>query len=229
MDLTFSIQGALKEAWVLFKKHAWFFLLAALVNFIISFVSNGKRVPVAVAIVGTIASLIWAIVWMKIALAAADGKEEKLSFAAIKEMLPSWQQAVGIIGLAIVIGLVVICGFILLIIPGLYIAFRLGLANFVFVDQNLGIKGSIKHSWHMTKGKIFWTVVLVTLTAALLYILGLIVFGVGILVTYPLGMILMAKFYRALSKHYEAHAGVAVQPIEIEPAPKEAPAEEVQQ
>ncbi len=215
MELTFSIQGALKEAWALFRKHAWFFLLAALVNFVISFISNGRRVPLAVAIVATLASFIWTVVWMKVALAAADGKEDKLTFSAIKEMLPSWQQAVGLIGLAIVVALAVLCGFILLIIPGFYIAFRLSLSNFVFIDQNLGIKGSIKHSWHMTKGKVFWTAVLVILTAALLYIVGLIAFGVGILVTYPLGMILMAKFYRALSRHYEAHAGVIVQPVEI--------------
>jgi hypothetical protein len=51
-------------------------------------------------------------------------------------------------------------------------------------------------------------------------LLGISAFRVGILVTYPIAMILLAKYYRALTVHH-GHAApesstVVVQPTEIE-------------
>jgi membrane-anchored glycerophosphoryl diester phosphodiesterase (GDPDase) len=119
-------------------------------------------------------------------------------------------------------GIIIIGGFILLIIPGIYIAIRLSLANLSFIDKNEGIKKALRSSWDMIKGGTFWTAVLVMITSVFLYMIGIVLFGIGILVTYPLAMILMAKFYRALTVAHGQHSVVAettttvVQPAEIE-------------
>jgi uncharacterized membrane protein len=78
----------------------------------------------------------------------------------------------------------------------------------------------------MTKGHVFWTTVLVALVSGVLYIVGIIFFGIGILVTYPLAMILMAKYYRALTLH---HAGIAPQaaPVVVQATEIEAPTAEM--
>jgi uncharacterized membrane protein len=172
-----------------------------------------------------IATFVWSIVMMKFSLAAADGKEELFAFSKIKDMLPSLQQALGMLGVAFLGGLLVLCGFILLIIPGLWVAFRLSVANLYYLDKGEGVRKSLRASWNMTKGNVFWTAVLVALVAGILYIFGIVLLGVGLLVTYPIAMMLLAKFYRSLTAHHNNSAQtVAVQPAEII-----APTEEVRQ
>lgn len=218
MEFTFSIRKTLRESWELFKKHAWFFVGLAAVNVILNFSGNGKHTPFVVLIILWVATFVWSIVMMKVSLAAADGKEDMFHFSKIQSMLPSWKQALGIIGVGILSGLLFLAGLVLLIIPGLWIAFRLSLSNLAYLDKGEGIRKALRTSWNMTKGNVFWTVVLVAIVSMLLYLVGIILLGVGILVTFPVAMIFMAKFYRALTLH---HAGLApatapvVQPAEI--------------
>ena len=216
MEFTFSIRGALREAWALFKKHVWFFVGLSAVSVVLNFIGAGKRVPLVISLILTVATFVWSIVVMKFSLAAADGKEELFSWKSVTSMFPSWKQFLGVIGVGLLSGLLTLAGLILLIIPGLWVAFRLSVATLAYLDKGEGVRKSLRASWDMTKGHTFWTAVLVCITAGALYIVGFILFGVGILVTYPLAMILMAKFYRALTVH---HAGLvpAVQPAEISP------------
>jgi hypothetical protein len=222
MEFTFSIRGALKESWNLFKKHIWFFVGLSAVSVILKFVGGGKHTPGIVSLILTIVVFVWSIVLVKFSLAAADGKDENLSFKKIQSMLPTGKQALGFFGVALLGGLLILGGLVLLIIPGIYIAIRLSVANLSFIDKNEGVKKSLRSSWDMIKGGTFWTAVLVTITSVFLYMIGLILFGIGILVTYPLAMILMVKFYRALTVHSDQHApsstntATIVHPVEIE-------------
>lgn len=225
MEFNFSIRNAVKEAWDLFKKHVWFFVGISAVAMVLSFVGSGDRIPSPIILLAGVASFIWSIITMKVSLAVVDGHEDKLSFSNIQSMLPSWKEALGLLGVGILGGLMVLGGLILLIIPGIWIAFRLSVANLSFIDKREGIRKSLRNSWEMTKGGAFWTTVLVVLTSGILYIVGLIFFGIGILVTYPIAMILMAKFYRALTVHH-GHAvstTVVPQPAEILAPDPEAP------
>jgi membrane-anchored glycerophosphoryl diester phosphodiesterase (GDPDase) len=215
MEFNFSIKGALKESWELFKKHIWFFISLSAVTAVLNLLGGSKKVPGLVVFILMIVTFVWSVLVMKVSLAAADNKEESFSFSKIKSFLPDWKQALGIVGVGIIGGLLVLCGLILLIIPGIWVAFRLSVANLSYLDKNEGVRKALRTSWDMTKGKIFWTAVLVGLVAGFLYIVGLIVFGIGILVTYPLAIILMAKFYRALTVHHGHTSAVVVQPAEI--------------
>lgn len=226
MEFTFSIRETLKSSWALFKKHVWFFVGIAAVSVVLNFIGGGKHVPFVIEFILMVATFLWSIIVMKFSLAAADNKEELLSFKSVQAMLPSWQQFLGMLGVAIMTALLVLGGFILLIIPGIWIAFRLSVSNLAYLDKGQGVMKSLRTSWDMTKGSIFWTVVLVGIVSGALYLVGILLFGVGILVTYPLAMLLMAKFYRALTVHHGHSAStVVVQPAEIV-APVEAKPEE---
>ncbi len=226
MEFKFSIRNAVREAWALFKKHAWFFIALAALTAVLNLVGGGENVPFPITIILMIATFIWSIVVMKISLAAADGKEDLFSFSKIQSFLPNFNQILGMFGVALLVGLFVICGLILLIIPGIWVAFRLSVANLSYLDKGEGIKKAVRTSWNMTKGPIFWTAVLVGLTSALLYIVGLILFGIGILVTYPIAMILLAKFYRALTVHQgHAQTTIVAQSVEIVAPATETPAQ----
>jgi uncharacterized membrane protein len=222
MEFTFSIRTALRDAWHLYKAHWKFFVGTALVSVAFNLL-GGDKTPWWVQLVLGVAAFIWSIIMMKISLAAADKKEEMLSFHKIKDYVPTWQQALGLIGVGIMSALIILGGLVLLIIPGIYFAFRLGVANLSFIDKNEGVFAALRRSWDMTKGSPFWTIVLVALVSVGLYIVGLVLFGIGILVTYPLALILMAKLYRALGAHFEGTHTVVPQPVEI-PAHTETPA-----
>ncbi len=219
MEFKFSIRGALREAWNLFKKHFWFFVGLSAVAAVLNIIGNGKHINFIVSIILSIASFLWSIIMMKLSLAAADGKEELFAWGSVKEMFPGWKQALGVLGVGILGGILTLLGLVLLIIPGLWVAFRLSVANLSYLDKGEGIRKALRSSWNLTKGNAFWTAVLVVLVSCFLYIVGLILFGVGILVTYPLAMILMAKFYRALTLHHAglASTAVVVQPEELTP------------
>lgn len=215
MEFHFSIREALRDSWTLFKTHWQFFTSIAAVVALLNILGGGKRTPILVSLILGVAAFIWSIVMMKISLAAADGKAELLSFSSVKEMFPSWQQILGMAGVGILGGLLILAGLVLLIIPGIYVAFRLGLANLSYIDRGEGIRKALRHSWEITKGPIFWTAVLISLVSLVLYIVGIIFFGIGILVTYPLALILMAKFYRAATAHHGVAQTVVPQPQEI--------------
>ncbi len=222
MEFTFSIRNGLKESWETFKAHWQFFVGAALVSFLLSFLGRGRHTPGAVMLVLSVASFLWSIVFLNIALAAVDGKTDQFSFGSIASFFPRAKQVKIFLGAAVLSLLIVFGGVVLLVIPGIYFAFRLSFASFAAVDRVEGVRKALRYSWDITKGSAFWTTVLVSLVAGFLYLVGIVLFGIGILITYPLAMIFMAKFYRTLSAH---HAGVlAPQPLEV-PGPKpEAPA-----
>ena len=59
------------------------------------------------------------------------------------------------IGATIVFGIAVFIGFILLIIPGIYLILRLGFFQQAIVEKNLGAISSLKYSWQITKNNGF--------------------------------------------------------------------------
>jgi hypothetical protein len=215
MDNTFnfSIRQALCEAWVTFKTHYKFFLGVAAITVLLN-IAGGRHTPWIVELILGVASFFWSIIWLKLSLAAAKNEEGKLTAASLWENLPSWKDALYLIGIGIVGGILFLCGLILLVIPGIYIGVRLSLSNLAYLDRKEGVKASLRYSWNITKGK-GWTVLLTGLVVIALYILGVFALGVGLLVAYPIASILMARLYYALSDDYTKDEAVVVQPAEI--------------
>jgi uncharacterized membrane protein len=99
---------------------------------------------------------------------------------------------------SILYGLIVGVGFILLVVPGIYLALRLQFYSFYVVDKNAGITDSLKMSWEATKGNTL-NIFLFVLILIALNILGAIALLVGLLVTIPVSFIAVALLYRKLS------------------------------
>ncbi|HTH92862.1 MAG TPA: hypothetical protein VL576_00035 [Candidatus Paceibacterota bacterium] len=200
MKFHFSIKNAVRESWHDFWQHPWFFAIMALVVMILGSFNSHHRAWLSIIVI--IAQVIWGYVWMSVALASADGKEDLLTFKSLSIHMPNFRQFLMIIAISIISMLIIIVGLVLLIIPGLYFAVRLSLARFSYLDHQGSVKKSLEDSWHMVKGNIFWVVVLTLLMAVVLLIAGLIALFVGLLVAYPLVMMLFARLYRALDTHY---------------------------
>lgn len=103
----------------------------------------------------------------------------------------------------ILVMLIVGVGIILLIVPGIFLACRLIFVPYLIMDKKHGVVESIKISYYMTKGY-FWTILGMGLLSFVFIILGLVFFGVGILVALVWINAAFAVFYNAAEDlHYE--------------------------
>lgn len=88
----------------------------------------------------------------------------------------------------------------LMAIPAILLYLRLQFSNYLVIDKKTNAAQAIFTSYRMTKGYLFY-IVLVLLGVFLLNILGLIVFFVGLLFTIPMSFIVMLLLYRSLEQN----------------------------
>ncbi len=140
-------------------------------------------------------------------LASLRGKQIDYN-QAFKLGYPMWWK---MLLLNIVVGLTVVGGLILLIVPGVYFALRLSLAQYYLVDRQMGVMEAYKASWHATKGHVgkVWGII------GVMFLMVLpIVTIIGILATiYLLFMFwpAMAMLYMYVSSRHQA-ASASVEP-----------------
>ena len=103
----------------------------------------------------------------------------------------------------ILVGVIVIIGFILLIIPGIIFACKLVFTPYLVVDRKMQVIEAVKESWRMTNGHA-WEVFLIGLLAIPISIAGLICFGVGIIVSLMWIRLAFASLYHSVSLSGEA-------------------------
>jgi len=102
-----------------------------------------------------------------------------------------------------VVGIAVCMGLVLLVVPGIIFLLRLWFVGFVVVDEAVGPLEAIQRSWDITRGHTLDLFLLFILLVGL-NILGIIVFLVGTLVTFPMSGLALAYVYRHLKPKTEA-------------------------
>lgn len=101
-----------------------------------------------------------------------------------------------------IMAMVTVLGFILLIIPGVYLAIALMFTKYVAVDQQLGPIESVFASNKMVWGN-WWKMFALVLILIVLNILGFFAFIIGLLLTIPVSMLVIADAYNQLeSKNF---------------------------
>jgi uncharacterized membrane protein len=98
---------------------------------------------------------------------------------------------------SLAVGIMVAIGFVLLIVPGVYLALRFLFVPYLVVDRRLGVSAALKESSRMTDGR-KWRLLGLVLVLVLLNIVGALLLVVGLLVTIPVTMIGLAHAYRTL-------------------------------
>jgi uncharacterized membrane protein len=141
-----------------------------------------------------------ALIWIRAALRLHDGKP-----LATHDLLDGLDGYFTFLLTAVLYGLIVAGGMILLIVPGVIWAIKYGFATFVTVDQHLDPLAAVRESGRITegqKGHLFaFGLALIGVN-----LLGALALGVGLLVTIPTTYLAAAYVYRRL----EAHAGATV-------------------
>jgi len=126
----------------------------------------------------------------------------------IKDMFEPFQNYWNAVLASLLVGVIIVLGFFLLIVPGIIFACKLVFVPFLVVDKKMEVIPAVKESWRMTTGyavKIF----LMGLLAIPIALAGLICLVVGII---PAVMWIESSF---ASMYYAVSSGDVQQPGEI--------------
>jgi len=205
---TFSIKEAVKHGWTLFKANKKILILATLLFVILSNLNNQSGdgwgryhsgfSPIVWLVLFAV-SIIVQIGWLKIMLHIERGEK-----ASLKELFTHVEIFWKYLGVHIIYVVAMMIGFVLLIVPGFYVALKYGFAPALIVDKkDLKIGEAFKQSALMSKD-IKWKLLGLFVVMVLLNILGTIALGVGLLVSIPVSSLAFIHIYKGLSSRLDA-------------------------
>ena len=197
----FSVEKALSYGWETTKNNLGLFILLFLVVWVIELLLSflGGAVSRNAPIVGFLFNLIGYVVGLflqmnliKIALEVYDNRQPRLEDLFV---VPAHWISYLIAG--IIFGIVVGFGFLLLVIPGLYMLTRWFFFGYAIVDRGADATQSLGASWDLTRGHVLETFLFIVVLI-LLNIIGAIFFGIGLLITAPISLMAATYAYRTL-------------------------------
>lgn len=134
----------------------------------------------------------------KAALNVVSGKE-----IAVGTLFSQGDKLLRVLGAGILYGLMVGIGFVLLIVPGIYLALRFMMYQNAIIDKNLGVMESLRYSSDLTKNNRMNLLVL-GLLCFLVVLAGLLALVVGLAFAIPVVTLALALAYRVLQYGYRA-------------------------
>lgn len=192
----FSIKESVKYGWETFKANKEISVLTTLL-----LLAAGSLIGKEGYFIGGIfilAAIVFLIIvrigYNKIFLKIYDKEEVKFT-DIFQEYRTFWRY----LGVSILFPLLVFVGLLLFIIPGLFWAVRFSFSPLIVIDNKSGPIVSMKESYAITKGS-FWKLLLFWTVVGLINILGMILFGIGLLISIPLTTLSAVWVYRELSK-----------------------------
>jgi uncharacterized membrane protein len=198
----FSTSEALRFGWDAFKRNIATSIALGFASLAIMFTLNGftqaaqhhGTLSLGFTLLAQLAQIFFGFLWIRFALAVHDGRPVRT-----RELWPEGSLFVNYLAVAIIYGLLVTAGLILLVIPGIYLAVRYGLAPFLVADgRTTDVLGAFRESSELTRGR-RGHLFLFGLAVVVLNILGGIFFGVGLLVSMPVTTLAAALVYRRLA------------------------------
>lgn len=198
-----NVGESIRFGWTTFKKRPWMLMGAFVLAMVISGVSSalldpgeGAPVTLTTVIMGLVSGIIGLLVEIGLvtfSLRAHDNVEG----VGVKDLWNPKPFLWYLVG-QIAVGLGVLIGLVLLLVPGIMLALGWMFSSYLIIDKGRGPFEAMKESWAMTKGH-KWELALLIATILGLNILGLLCLVVGLLVTVPVSMLAVVHAYRKLS------------------------------
>lgn len=203
MSRDISISSVVGNAWEYFKANASVLIVALFIYVLISgaaglmtdILESQPVLEFIASVIETFLNLIMGLGFSRILLDTVDNKEVKLNtLFENRSPLIILHYVVG----SILIGVIIIAGLILLVIPGIYLAARLSFLTYVLLEQeDYDFLKAISTSWEMTENHV-WDLVGLGLVAFLIVIAGILALGIGLIIAIPITGVMSAIAYRAL-------------------------------
>ncbi len=211
---TFRAGAMIGFGWETFKKRPWFF---AGVTFIVGVLSGGTSFRMGDSIQNS-PSTIALIVFVGLAMAVisilakmgsiqvvlkAQNNADSVTFSDLWAPHPFWKY----VGASMLVGIIVVVGLILLIVPGILWGLRYMFVPYLVMERKLKPFEALKESARITDGH-KWQLLKMIGLIVLVNILGFLCLVVGLLVSGSVSSLAIAHAYRTLSFQVEAPAVV---------------------
>jgi len=200
---TFSIKLALSTGWQVYKSNFGFLIVTFILYAIITGVLNGAQsylreqgsVLVAIPSVLSMAvSSLLGVGLVRMGLKLLNGEK-----AEYEDLLRGTDQWLSYLLGSLLVGVIVLAGFILLIIPGIYWALKYMYVPYLIADKNLKIKEAMKLSAAMTNG-VKWHLIGYGFVQLGLIIAGTLALVVGLIAVLPTIWLASLSIYQQLDK-----------------------------
>lgn len=198
----FSINEALRYGWDALKRNISMSIGLSFASLAAMFLLNGltqasqrhATLSLGFTLLTQLAQVFFALLWVRFALAVHDGQQ-----IHARDLLPDGTTFLNYLAVSLIYGVLVGAGLILLVVPGLYLAVRYGLAGFLVADgRTTDVLGAFRQSSELTRGQ-RWRLFLFGVVLLLINIAGGILFGIGLLVTVPMSAFAATLVYRRLA------------------------------
>ena len=192
------------HGWQQLWKYFLELLLISIIAFIIGIPSSmggwAKDIPFLSGMLGFIAFIYGLLVVNPVdyGVSFAFLKAARRDKLEINDMFEAFKNYWNAVLANLLVGVIVVIGLFLLIVPGIIFYCKLIFTRYLVVDRRMGVIEAIQESWRMTRGHA-GTVFLIALLSIPLYIAGLICFGVGIIVAILWVKLAFASLYYAVS------------------------------
>lgn len=209
----FPRKEVLGTAWPLTKKYIWLFIgvmifqqvftqiptfLTAIIQSAMNLSNDEPISSNANFIISFVLGIIIQSGFIALVLHVIDGVQPKFS-DLFSQLSIFWRY----LGASLLYGLMLLAGFILLIVPGVYLMITYAFWPYFLIDKKVSIIDAFKMSAQVTKGH-KWSLFMLYVFIIALNVLGLCVFLIGVLVTTPLTALMLAYAYRKLTNSLPA-------------------------
>jgi uncharacterized membrane protein len=133
----------------------------------------------------------------------------------IKDMFAGFKKYWSAVGASLLVEIIVGVGFILLIVPGIYLACKLAFVPYLVVDKKMGVGKAFGESWRMASHGRAWKVFLLGLLAIPIFIAGLIVLLVGAIVSFMWISTALASLYHAIDSEQATAVTAPMGPVTL--------------
>lgn len=205
----FSIIAALREGWELTKVNIGFLITYQIILIFLALLFTPFNE------IGVLSAFVAVIGWLIITLGKMGFFQSSLMLTkglkpSLHQFYSNWPLFLPWIVSAFLFIIMFSVGLALFIIPGLWVWSIFGFFPFFILDKGMGPVEALKKSADATQG-IRLHALLLFLACAGLNILGLICFGVGLLITAPVTLIAITVVYRKIT----GQGNLSIQPSDI--------------
>lgn len=191
------IFNTISHAWEVVKANLGMLVLLFFVSFVVVLIPSGlstlfdDSAPLALVfnLLSYSVSFIVQIGLIRVGLKAYNG--EDISF---EDLYSDIGKFISYAIASILYGIIVSIGFMLLIIPGIYLSIRLFFFTIAVVSEDLGPIEALKRSYELTQGNVL-SILVLTFMLSLLNFAGVLLLGVGLLITIPIMEIALIHAY----------------------------------
>lgn len=201
MEAKFTVSDVFRTSWKCTKSQIWV-LAGLLIGYIIlSFTLSMFAIPaqsskvalVVVNLISAILSILFTLGYMKNLFQTLDGIEPQFSaYGQQSRKIVTYFLA------SLLMTLIVLIGFCIFILPGIYLALRLQFYQAFIVEEDAGILDSLKRSWKITEGQTL-PLLLLLLAMCGIILVGVILFMVGVLFAVPVAYMMYCEAFRKLN------------------------------